>query len=337
VIVTLTPNPSVDRTVEVDAVVRGEVARARGGRVDPGGKGVNIARALAAHGYPTIAVLPSGGWEGEHLAKLLTDEGINSKQVPIAGSTRANISVAEPDGTVTKFNEPGPQLSPIEIEELIQATIDAAEGAQWVVGCGSLPLGPGEDFYALVVDRLARSHTKVAIDTSGPALLKSLSAGPHVMKPNLEELREVVSTRIATLGDALDAARSLQDRGVATVIASLGRVGALYVDETTAVHAEAEVKRPSSAVGAGDALLAGFLANAGRGVDAFVHGMAWAAAAVGLPGSRMPGPADVDIATVYVHDDIDRSLSLVHTDHQAAGLTGALALVGQEEEGGKYE
>jgi 1-phosphofructokinase len=336
VIVTLTPNPSIDRTVEVDAIVRGAVARARGGRVDPGGKGVNIARALAAHGHPTLAVLPSGGWEGDHLAKLLMDEGIDSMQVPIAGSTRANISVAEPDGTVTKFNEPGPHLSPAEIEALIQATVDAARGATWVVGCGSLPLGPAEDFYALVVDRLARSNAKVAIDTSGPAMLKSLSAGPHVMKPNLEELREVVGTEIATLGDALDAARALQDQGVATVIASLGSDGALYLDEKTAVHAEAEVKRPSSAVGAGDALLAGFLANGGHGVDAFVHGIAWAAAAVGLPGSRMPGPADVDLATVHVHDDLDRGLSLAHHD-QATGLTGAMAIVGQESEGGTYE
>jgi 1-phosphofructokinase len=337
VIVTLTPNPSVDRTVEVEAIVRGAVARARGGRVDPGGKGVNIARALAAHGHQTIAVLPAGGWEGEHLARLLTDEGITSRQVPIAGSTRANISVAEPDSTVTKFNEPGPHLSPIEIEALIQATVDAAKGAQWVVGCGSLPLGPAEDFYALVVDRLARSNTKVAIDTSGAALLKSLSAGPHVIKPNLEELREVAGPGIASLGDALDAARALQDRGVATVIASLGSDGALYVDEKTAVHAEAEVKRPSSAVGAGDALLAGFLANGGHGVDAFVHGIAWGAAAVGLPGSRMPGPADVDLATVHVHDGIDRGLPLAHNHHQAAGLVEAMAVVRQEETGGRYE
>jgi 1-phosphofructokinase len=337
VIVTLTPNPSVDRTVEVDAVVRGAVARARGGRVDPGGKGVNIARALAAHGHPTIAVLPSGGWEGEHLAKLLADEGIDSRQVPIAGSTRANVTVAEPDGTVTKFNEPGPHLSPAEIEGLIQATVDAAEGAQWVVGCGSLPHGPAEDFYALVIDRLAVSNAKVAIDTSGAAMLESVGAGPHVMKPNLEELGEVVRTGIATLGDALGAARALQDQGVATVIASLGSDGALYVDEKIAVHAEAEVERPSSAVGAGDALLAGFLANGGHGLDAFVHGIAWAAAAVSLPGSRMPGPADVDLAAVHVHDDIDRRLPLKRIHLQSATLTGAMALVGREGEGGRYE
>lgn len=304
-IVTLTPNPSVDRTVEVDALVRGTVARARGSRIDPGGKGVNIAGALVANGHDAIAVLPSGGLEGVELARLLEAEGIMSVQVPIAGSIRANITIAEADGTVTKFNEPGPHLSPGEVEALIQASTDAAVGAQWVVGCGSLPPGPADDFYSLVVDRLGRSDTKVAIDTSGAALLKSLSAGPDVIKPNLEELAEAASVEIATLGDSLRAARALQDQGVATVIASLGVDGALYVDDLVAVHAEAKVVRPRSAVGAGDALLAGFLAFGGHGIEAFAHGVAWAAAAVSLPGSSTPGPGNVDLSIVHVHDHIE--------------------------------
>jgi len=305
VIVTLTPNPSVDRTVEVDALVRGAVSRADGGRIDPGGKGVNIAGALVAHDHDALAVLPSGGLEGLQLAELLKDEGIPSVQVPIAGSIRANISVVEPDGTVTKFNEPGPHLSPSEIEALIQATADAAAGATWVVGCGSLPPGPADDFYALVIDRLGSSDTRVAIDTSGPALLKSLSAGPDIIKPNLEELSEAGNLEISKLADALHAARALQDQGATTVIASLGRDGALYVDESVALHAEAHVMKPRSAVGAGDALLAGFLAHGGHGRDAFAHGVAWAAAAVGLPGSRTPGPGDVDLSIVRVHDHIE--------------------------------
>lgn len=304
-IVTLTPNPSVDRTVEVDALVRGAVSRADGGRVDPGGKGVNIAGALVAHGRDAIAVLPSGGLEGIQLAELLKDEGIPSVQVPIAGSIRANISVVEPDGTVTKFNEPGPLLSPSEIEALIQATADAAAGATWVVGCGSLPPGPADDFYALVIDRLGSSDSRVAIDTSGPALLKSLSAGPDIIKPNLDELSEAANLEISKLADALHAARALQDQGATTVIASLGSDGALYVDESDALHAEATVTNPRSAVGAGDALLAGFLAHGGQGGDAFAHGVAWAAAAVGLPGSRTPGPDDVDLSIVRVHDHIE--------------------------------
>jgi 1-phosphofructokinase len=313
VIVTLTPNPSIDKTIEVDALVRGVVSRARGGRVDPGGKGVNIAGALAAHGYSVVAVLPSGGWEGAQLGKMLEQEGITSVRVPIAGSIRANISVVEPDGTVTKLNEPGPHLAPGEVDALLEATANAAAGAEWVVGCGSLPPGPAEDFYALLVDRLGGTATKVAIDTSGATLLKSLSAGPDVVKPNLEELSEAARADIRNLGDALDAARAVHDEGVATVIASLGPDGALYVDASDAVHAEAPVKDPRNAVGAGDALLAGFLANGGNGRDAFALGVAWAAAAVRLPGTQMPGPGDVDVSIVRVHDHIHRERVMSRT------------------------
>jgi 1-phosphofructokinase len=309
VIVTVTPNPSLDRTVEVDAFVRGVVARARTGRVDPGGKGVNIARALTAHGHETVAVLPTGGCEGEQLAKLLADGGITSARVAIRGATRANITVAEPDGTVTKFNEPGPRLSPAEVEALIQATVDAAVDADWVVGCGSLPPGPADDLYALIVHRLARSSTKVAIDTSGPALLKSLSAGPDVIKPNLDEIRDATGIELATLGDVVDAARELQEQGAGTVIVSLGVDGALYIGGSDAVYASADATTVRSAVGAGDALLAGYVAN-GAGADAFVQGVAWATAAVGLPGSRMPEPSDVDPDAVRVHPHIERGLSL---------------------------
>jgi 1-phosphofructokinase len=304
VIVTLTPNPSIDRTVEVDGIRRGAVSRATGERVDSGGKGVNVAAALVAHGHPVIAVFPCGGAEGAQLGMMLQNEGIPSVQVPIAGSTRANISIVEPDGVVTKLNEIGPRLAPAEVEQLIDATIDAAANAEWVVACGSLPPGVEDDFYALIVDRLAGSDTRVAVDTSGPALLKTLSTNPDVVKPNIEELSEATNVGIVTLGDAVEAARALRDLGAGTVIASLGSDGALYVTEDQSVHAEAHVEHPRSSVGAGDALLAGFLSNGGDGIDAFVAGVAWAVAAVGLPGTRMPGPQEVDDSIVRVHDEV---------------------------------
>ena len=322
-IVTLTPNPSLDRTVEVEAIRRGAVSRSTGGRVDAGGKGVNIAAALVAHGHTALAVFPCGGSEGSQLAMILEDEGIPSVQVPVAGSTRANISIVEPDGTVTKLNELGPQLDHAEIEALIKATQDSARQADWAVACGSLPRGVADDFYALVVDRLSSSDTRVAVDTSGAALLKALATSPDVVKPNLYELSEATGIEIVTLGDVLEAARAMRDLGAATVIASLGVDGALYVDENDSVHAEAPVESPRSSVGAGDALLAGFLATGGRSVDAFATGVAWAAAAVGLPGTRMPGPDQVDFSIVRVHDHVDTGRVLGRrTEVQDNGVGG---------------
>ena len=155
-IVTLTPNPSVDRAVVIDGLHRGEVHRATSSRVDPGGKGVNVSRALAAQGSATLAVLPAGGPEGHLMEELLDAAGVARRSVPVAGSLRMNISVLEPDGTTTKLNEPGPHLSPAEVEALLEATLAAAEdeGAAWVVGCGSLPPGAPTDLYAGLVTRL---------------------------------------------------------------------------------------------------------------------------------------------------------------------------------------
>src|SRR5918911_348829 len=153
-IVTLMPNPSLDRTVEIEQLRRGEVHRATGGRVDPGGKGVNVARALAANDVATVAVLPSGGAEGAQFSALLAPYGVQVVQVPIAGSLRSNITVVEPDGTTTKLNEPGPELSADEAAAVMRTVVDLGRRATWVVGAGSLPRGLGDDFYARMVRAL---------------------------------------------------------------------------------------------------------------------------------------------------------------------------------------
>ena len=140
-ILTVTPNPSLDRTYEVPSLDRGEVIRATGEQVDPGGKGVNVSRAVAAAGQRTVAVLPLGGAPGALVANLLHSQGIDVAPVPIAGVTRSTIAVAEPDGTLTKINAPGPELSPDEAElllETVRAQYQAAD-TTWITCCGSLP------------------------------------------------------------------------------------------------------------------------------------------------------------------------------------------------------
>jgi 1-phosphofructokinase len=309
-IVTLTPNPSVDRTIEVDALHQGAVQRARSSRVDAGGKGVNVSRALAANGRKTRAVLPAGGWEGEQLAALLAAADVEVVVVPVAGSVRANVSVVEPDGTVTKLNELGPQLTEAEVEAVTAATVAAAVGAEWLAVSGSLPPGAPIDFYAGVVERLGTSTVKVAVDSSGAPLVAALAAGPDLVKPNREELAEATGRAIATLGDVVDAAEELRSRGPKAVLASLGADGAVLVEATGAVFGSAVVERPRSAVGAGDAMLAGFLAGGGSGPDALAEALAWGAAAASLPGSRMPTPDDLDHAAVRLADQIDRARPL---------------------------
>ncbi len=318
-IITLTPNPSLDRTLQIDALHRGEVNRATGGRVDPGGKGVNVSRALAANGADTAAVLPLGGPEGTQLADLLDELGIRVSPVPVSGGVRSNITLAEPDGTTTKLNEPGPTLSEAEHTKLVSAVLDLAGPAAWVVGSGSLPGGVPQHFYADLVTAVRRTGAKVVVDSSGPAMAAVLaaaqngSAAPDLIKPNAEELAEAVGRELATLGDVVDAAQQLHALGIPRVLASLGADGAVLVDESGVLHGEAPIPQPISTVGAGDAGLAGYLSRAVDGAparDCLTAALGWGSAATSLPGSRMPTPSDVAAIAVIIHDEVDRDRQL---------------------------
>ncbi|NYI05653.1 1-phosphofructokinase family hexose kinase [Allostreptomyces psammosilenae] len=338
-IVTVTVNPSVDRALEVEGLTRGAVLRAHSSHTDPGGKGVNVSRALAANGLRSRAVLPSGGPEGAQLAALLAGRGVEVTTVPIAGATRVNISVTEPDGTVTKFNEPGPRLGEDELRRVVEAARAAVVGAEWAVLAGSVPPGVPDDFYARLLERLRAddgdrdrdgdgdgdgdgderpavsggapaTRTRVAVDTSGAPFVSALPARPDLVKPNREELGAAIGRPLTTLGEVVDAARELCHRGARNVLASLGADGAVLVSATDAVYGRAPVGAVRSAVGAGDALLAGFLAGGGEGPDALAEALAWGAAAATLPGSQMPEPRHIDRGVVKLYDHLDPHLIL---------------------------
>ena len=292
-ILTLTLNPSLDRTIEIGSLRRGEVLRAAAVRVDPGGKGVNVTRALLANGVASRAVLPCGGDEGRHLVRLLQVEMVDVLTVEIVGHTRSNVTLAEPDGTVTKVNEPGPVLTPDEFEAIATQMLTEATGADWVVVSGSLPPGLSDVAFGHLCRRLRAAGLRVAVDTSGPPLRAAAEAGVALVKPNREELSAVIGAPLATIPEVVAAARRLRSWGAGTVLVSLGADGALLVDADGVARGECPVDRPRSSVGAGDALLAGFLAAGARGEAALAEALAWGAAAVSLPGSRMPEPHDI--------------------------------------------
>lgn len=304
-IVTLTPNPSLDRTLEVEHLREGAVNRAGRSRVEAGGKGVNVARALLAHGEAVRAVLPLGGPEGDHLHALLAGLDLDVRTVPIAAATRTNVTLAEADGTVTKVNAPGPSLQPGELEALVTATTDALAGATWLAACGSLPTDAPDDLYARLVARAHEAGVRVAVDTSGAPLEAVVAAGPDLVKPNGEELATLVDRPLPRLGDVVAAAAELRQRGVGAVLVSLGRHGAVLVDAHGATSAATPAVTARSDVGAGDAALAGFLAGGGAGPDALRRAVAFGAAAVRLPGTAMPTPHDVDLGEVRLHAALD--------------------------------
>lgn len=309
-ILTLTPNPSLDLTYELDELVRGEVQRAGSVSVEAGGKGINVSRNLVANGADSRAVAPVGGPSGEQFLSLIEGIEIELIQVPVAGQVRMNVSLSEHDGVGTKINAAGPELSEGELDLLLEKTHDAAWGAKWVAVCGSLTPGAPKNLYARVISVAREAGCRSAVDSSGPPLVAALEAGPDLIKPNLEELAELVGRELTTFGDVLEAGKEIRGRGVGTVLVSLGADGAILLDEDGALHAGTPPFTPRSTVGAGDSLLAGFLFAAGDREAALIEAVAWGAAATRLPGSRGPTPGDLDREAVSLHTEFDMERKL---------------------------
>ncbi|HTI76087.1 MAG TPA: 1-phosphofructokinase family hexose kinase [Mycobacterium sp.] len=314
-IVTVTPNPSIDRTVTLTGpLTRGAVHRVSSVTTEPGGKGVNVARALTLAGLEAVAVLPCP--ISDPLTTALAASAVPFSCVPTAGAVRTNLAITEHDGTTTKLNEPGAPLDAAALDALTMAVIANAETASWVVMSGSLPPGVPEHWYAHVVALLAPYPCRVAVDTSDAplaSLVGSLDrAAPDLIKPNAEELAGVLGYSPQALeaavahGDpepVVSAARQLIDRGVRSVLATLGAAGAVLVDETGSWMAAPPPVVARSTVGAGDASLAGYLrADVGGAVppERLQMAVAYGSAAAALPGSALPTPAQIDLNAVRV-------------------------------------
>jgi 1-phosphofructokinase len=317
VIVTLTPNPSVDRTVTLSGeLARGAVLRADSVTAQSGGKGVNISRAAVAADVRTIAVLPAEK-DDPFVLDLLRD-GIDCRPEQPAGPVRVNLTLTEPDGTTTKINTPGAVVGTADLDRLAAAVTDRARQARWVVLAGSLPPGAPDGWYAELVGALRGSGARVAVDTSGAPLV-ALAAGlerhaPTLMKPNGEELASLTGGDAEAIEAdphaAADAARVLVTRGVDAVLATLGGSGAVLVTADGAWHATPPPTTVVSTVGAGDSSLFGYVLGDLRGQsaeDRLRLAVAYGSAAAALPGTTIPTPAHVRADLVEVRPLNDRS------------------------------
>ena len=311
-IVTLTPNPSVDRTVALTSrLERGAVLRAESVISQSGGKGVNISRAAVAAGVPTIAVLPAEK-DDPYVLELLRD-GIDCRPERPVGPVRVNITITEPDGTTTKINSPGAVADDASLQRLEDALHQRAQSAQWVVLAGSLPPGAPADWYATLVADLAGTAARGSVDTSGDplvALTDALeTAAPDLMKPNGEELATLTGGDADAIESdpaaAAKAALVLVERGVGAVLATLGGNGAVLVTRGGAWHATPPPTTVVSTVGAGDSSLFGYLLGHLRGAEPAERlrlAVAYGSAAAGLPGTTIPTPHHIHPELVEVHE-----------------------------------
>ena len=300
-IVTLTANPSLDRTIMLaDTLHPGEVQSARSQREDAGGKGVNVARVVAAAGTAALAVLPLA--TDDPFTTPLRTAGIPARIVPVAGAARANLTITDPRGVTTKLNLPGARLSDAEGEALISAVVEASGDARWLVLAGSLPPGLGDDFYVRLISRVRDAHgtqaPRIAVDTSGAPLHAVVAQGcPDLIKPNAEELAELAGVALddeAPVAEIVDVARTLVPARVDTALVTLGAAGAVLVTAGGVWRARPPRISVASTVGAGDSSLAGYLLGAARGpASALELAVRYGAAAASMPGTQPPAPADL--------------------------------------------
>lgn len=321
-IVTCTPNPSVDRTVAVDAIELGGINRTTAARIEASGKGVNVTRVLTAYGFESLPVLPAGGATGQELVTLLADAGIQARTVPTRAPVRVNLSVITADGTTTKFNEPGGRLTEPERVALIKAIVEVGTttAASWFAICGALPPeGPP----TLVADLVRAAHAAglpAAVDTSGPALPAAVAAGADLIAPNTAELGAAVGALPVGVDAVVEAALAFAPS--ATALISMGPDGAVLVrPDGSAWHAVPPTVDVVNTVGAGDALLAGFLAGASGSSEAFgaadeagdeagdedgvparlARAVAWGTSACTVPGTAEVPAKPVDASDVEVN------------------------------------
>jgi 1-phosphofructokinase len=311
-IVTLTANPSLDRTVALDhALVPGAVHRTVGCTDEPGGKGVNVARAVTAAGEHAVAVLPAR--QEDPLLVEMRRRGIAHSAVHVDALVRANLTVTDPDGTTTKLNLPGHELTEAARDQLASVLLKESADARWAVLSGSLPPGVRDDWYATLVEALHDQGCLVAVDTSGEPLRAALTgtpqARPDLVKPNVEELSDALGVPLGEVSEGADPctaaahAATLVDQGTPSVLVTLGADGAVLVTADGAWRATPPETVLRSTVGAGDAALAGYLLaelEAASPPERLRRAVAYGSAAAGLPGSAMPSPDQVrpDAVTV---------------------------------------
>ena len=273
-ILTVTLNAAIDRTLAVPNFHVGRRHRAVEQTAVAGGKGVNVARALKALGRPVLATGTAGGGTGGRIIELLDEEGITNDFVRIQEESRMSTAVIDPtDGVTTEINERGPALSNAERERVVDRILYLAQGAQIVVLCGSLPRGVPVELYGQLVEDLKRLNVTTVLDTEGEPLRVGTRSGPDLVTPNLIEAEELVGHEFADDEDRLNGVREIVALGArdAVITYEAGCVALLGGDsaERVAYRVSVEPREPLSPVGAGDAFLAAYVAGLydGKGAE----------------------------------------------------------------------
>ena len=258
-IYTVTLNPALDYVVQVDDLKVGELNRSKGEKIYPGGKGINVSMVLKSLGQDSVALGFVAGFTGNQLIRELQQRDIRSDFISVErGITRINTKVR--GRKETEINGAGPVISELALQVLL-IQMERLKFEDVLVLSGGIPNSLPKDIYERLMARIAGRGVRVLVDTTGEALVKTLVYRPFLIKPNHHELGEVFGTEIHSKEDAVFYAKKLQTMGALNVLVSMASDGAVFVDEDGNVYEHGAPKGDvKNSVGAGDSMLAGFLA-----------------------------------------------------------------------------
>jgi tagatose 6-phosphate kinase len=279
VILTVTLNASIDKTYTIESFVIDRINRPSQCRTVPGGKGINVARVLKELGRDVLTTGFVGGSIGDAICRGLDREGIKHDFVRVEDESRLCIKIVDPkNGTQTEINEPGPTITDLELEELVQKVDDLVRGCDFVVFSGNCPPGVPTNFYADLIE-LARQHNvKAVLDASGEHMAEGIKAAPFMIKPNASELSELTGHELCTVEEILNAAESVRRNGIEIVAVTMGRSGAVVTNGKESWQAIPPEINFASSVGSGDSFVAAFLDSILRG-ESLKDALAWGTAA----------------------------------------------------------
>lgn len=291
-IITVTMNPAIDKTVDLENMVHGGLNRVKNVIIDAGGKGINVSKTIKELGGETIATGFVGGSGGIQIQKVLQELGIKSDFVEIKNEIRTNLKVVETNGNVTEFNEPGPIVSEEELEALTQKLLGYADEKALFVLAGSIPNGIAKTIYQTLTQKLREKGAKVFVDADGELFIHSLKASPDIIKPNRHELEEYFHKDYRVdEAELISMGQSLLESGVGMIAISLGQMGALFMSKDQVLRCPGLKVDAHSTVGAGDAMVAALSYGIHQGLplaDCAKLGIATSAGAVTTKGTKPP-------------------------------------------------
>ena len=286
-ILTLTINPAIDRTITADKLVFEDRGYILDRTEAAGGRGINASRVIHSFGGKTVAVLTAGGVPGKRIESLLEGVGFPYDLVPVHAESRINLTISDKQGLTVKLNERGAALEPSELRE-IKKRVEARLGkAHWLMICGSIQPGVPQHFYCEIIEMAHSKGVKTLLDTDGEALQHALEAKPTVIMPNQNEAERLLNRALITRGQCLEALDVMQAMGPESVILSLGARGAMGSSPDGVFEAIPPRIEALCPIGAGDALGAAFAWSIEK-KKPFFEALRWGVAA-GTAAAKLPG------------------------------------------------